>query len=124
MSTYTSLMLRSKPVSEITGIFLRFHAEEQVLRVISNKVLKVILLVKTYLIEIILGLKVTMEQVKTGKFFSVCFSRFLTSALTLRPQNTDIYVFRALFGFCNFLATCCGFWMLVRTSPSATLNLK
>ena len=33
--------------------------------------------------------------------------RFMSGCLTLRPQKTNVYHFRALFGFCNFLATCC-----------------
>ena len=61
------------------------------------------LLVKTLLMEIILRLKVTMNQVKTKKLFWGYFCRFVTSALTLRPRNTHSYVFGALSGFCNFL---------------------
>ena len=43
-----------------------------------------------------------MDQVKTNKFCFGCFCRFVTSALTLRQQKIDIYVFRAMFGFCIF----------------------
>ena len=30
------------------------------------------------------------------------FCKFVTSALTFRPRNTYLYVFRTLFDFCNF----------------------
>ena len=82
--------------------------------------IKVRLLVKTNLMEIILGLKVTMDQVKTKKFCFVYFCRFLT----LRPWNTYIYGFRALFGFCSFLATSCGFWKLGVSLFSSTLSFE
>ena len=62
--------------------------------------------------EIILGLKVTVDQVKTRKFSFGDFWRFLTSALTLNPRNPYIYVFRAMFGFGNFLGPSCEFWKL------------
>ena len=86
-----------------------------------NILIKVRLLVKTLLMEIILRLKVTMNQVKTKKLCFGYFCRFVTSALTLRPRNTYI---RALFGFCNFLATSCGFWKLGVSSFSSTLNFE
>ena len=62
--------------------------------------------------EITLWLKVTMDQVKTEKFCFAFFCRFVTSALTIRPRNSYIYVFRAYFGFCSFLATSFDFWKL------------
>ena len=43
--------------------------------------------------EIIFGLKVTIDQVKTEKFCFRCFCRFAASALTLRLRITLIYVF-------------------------------
>ena len=45
----------------------------------------------------------TMNQVKTKKLCFGYFYRFVTSALTLQPRSTYIYVFRALFSFCNSL---------------------
>ena len=50
--------------------------------------MKVRLLVKTLLMEIILRLKVALNQVKTKKLCFRYFCRFVTHALTLRPQNT------------------------------------
>ena len=44
-----------------------------------------------------------MDQVKTKIFCLGYFCRFMTSALTLRPQNTYIYVFQALLSFRNLL---------------------
>ena len=49
---------------------------------------------------------------------------FCQDVLTLRPRNTYIYVFRALFGFSRFLATSCGFRKLGVSSFSSTLNLE
>ena len=60
------------------------------------------LLVKTLSMKIILRLKVTINKVKTKNVCLRYFCRFVTSTLTLRPQNTYIYVFGALFGFLNF----------------------
>ena len=39
-------------------------------------------------------LDITMDQVKTKKLYFGYFFRFLTSALTLRPPNTYIYIFK------------------------------
>ena len=52
--------------------------------------------------EIILILKVTMDQVMTKTVCFGYFFRFVTSASTLRLRNTFKYVFKALFGFFNF----------------------
>ena len=79
---------------------------------------------KTLLMAIILGLKVTMDQVKTRKLCLGYFCRFATSALTFRPRNMYIYVFRAFFGFYNFWATSCGFWKLGVSSFSSKLNFE
>ena len=49
---------------------------------------------------------------------------FIETPLTLRPRKTYIYIFRALFGFCNFEATSCGFWKLGVSSFSSTLNFE
>ena len=57
---------------------------------------------ETHLMEIILGLKVIVGLVKTMKIWFGYLCRFLTSALTPRPQNTYICVFLALLEFCNF----------------------
>ena len=75
----------------------------------ASRLIKVRLLVKTLLMEIILRLKVAMNQVKAKKLCFGYFCRFVTRALTLRPRNTYIYVFRALCGLCSFSATSCGF---------------
>ena len=57
---------------------------------------------KTLLMEIILGLKITMNQVTTKKPCFGYFCRFASRALTLRPRKMYIYIFQAFFGFCNF----------------------
>ena len=64
------------------------------------------------------------ESSKDEKYCFGYFCRFVTSALTLRPRNTYIYVFQALFGFCNFSVTSCGFWKLGVSSFSSTLNFE
>ena len=69
--------------------------------------------------EMILGLKATMDQVQVKRFCFGYFCRFLISALTLRSRNTYIYVFRALFGFGNFLSTSCEFHKLGVSSCAA-----
>ena len=58
---------------------------------------------KMLLMEIFLRLKITMNEVKTKKLVFRYFCRFVICALlTLRLGNMYIYVFGALFGFCNF----------------------
>ena len=52
------------------------------------------------------------------------FCRFVSHALTLRPQNTYIYVSPALFDFCSFKATSCWFWKLGVSSLHSTLNFE
>ena len=79
---------------------------------------------KTLLIEIFLRLKTTMNQVKTKNLGFRYFRRFGTRALTLRPRNTYVNVFRALFGFCNFQATCCEFRKLEVSSLDSKLNFE
>ena len=59
---------------------------------------------KKLLIEIILRLKVTMNQLKTKNTFLGFFLRFVRSALALRPRTTFICAFGTLFGFFNFPA--------------------
>ena len=51
------------------------------------------LLVKTLLIDIILTLKVTINQLKRKKLCFWVFGRFIIRALTIRPRNMYIYVF-------------------------------
>ena len=70
--------------------------------------------------EIILTLKLTMDQVNTKKLCFGYFSKFMASALTCMLRITYIYVFKALFRFCNFLAS--GFWKLGVSSFSTTLK--
>ena len=72
--------------------------------------------------EIILWFKVAMDEIKTKKFCFIYFYRFVTSVFTPRPRNMDIYVFQAVFGFCDFLATSCAFWKLGVSSCSFVLN--
>ena len=59
--------------------------------------------------EIILRLKVTVNQVKTKKLCFGYFCRFVARVLTLRPRNTYIYVSQALFGFAIFKPLPVGF---------------
>ena len=75
--------------------FFWSQAEEQVLRLLTN----VRLLVKRHLMQIILGFKLTMDEVNTKKVCLWYFFRFMTSGLTLRSRNTYIYTFRVLFDF-------------------------
>ena len=74
--------------------------------------------------DIILTLKVTMNQVNTKKLCLGYFYRFVSHALTLRLRNTYAYVCQALFGFCNFYATSCGFWKIGVSSLHSTLNFE
>ena len=54
------------------------------------------------LIQIIFEWKVSVNQkVKVKPSFRY-FSWFMSGSLTLRPQKTYVYAFRALFSFCNF----------------------
>ena len=85
--------------SKITGIlffFFGFLTKEHGLRLV-----KVRSPVKTYLMEIILRLKVGMDQLKKKKLCCGYLCRFLTSALTLRPRMLIIYVIGTLFHFSN-----------------------
>ena len=72
--------------------------------------------------EIILGLKVTLNQITTEKHCFGYFGRFVTRGLTFRPQNMYIYVFQTLFGFCSFYTTSYWFWKLGLNSMHSTLN--
>ena len=89
---------------------------------------------ETHLMEIILGLKVTVGLVKAIKIWFGYLCRFLTSALSLRPQNMYIYVFLALLEFFNFfchfvvvlearsglLLFCTKFWVTRATFSAST----
>ena len=86
--------------------------------------IKISLVVKSHLMEMILGLKATMDQVQVKRFCFGYFCRFFTSALTLRSPNRYICVFRTLFGFGNFLFSSCEFHKLGVSSFSSTLNFQ
>ena len=70
--------------------------------------------------EIILRFNVTMDKVKTKKLCFGYFCRFVTNALTLRMQNTYIYIFEALFSSCNSKTTSNRFGKLGVSSFSST----
>ena len=72
--------------------------------------------------EIISGLKLSTDQVKTKNFSFSYFCRFVTSALTVRPKKTYIYCFQALFSICYFLAISFGFKNLRVSSFYSILN--
>ena len=74
--------------------------------------MKLRLLVKILVMEIILGVKVTVIIVKTKKPCFGYLSIFVTRPLALRVRNTYIYVFRAFFGFFKFQVTFCSFQKL------------
>ena len=96
-SASISLLMRSTPVHWSYQHFLWFFK----LKSPFDGLTKVRILVETLLIEINFRFMVTMDQVKRKELCFGCFSRFLTTALTLRAGNTYIYVFKALLGFCN-----------------------
>ena len=104
-STCSSLVLRSKRVHWNYRHFFRDFKPKSAF----SGLIKVRLLVKTLLMEIILTWKGSTNQIKTKKLCFGYFWWFLTSAWTLWPRNTYIYVFQVLFGFCNFEASSCGF---------------
>ena len=97
-STCTSLLLRSKPVQwNYRHLFWRFRTKERVLRVTKSKITG-----ENTFNEDLFEIEDNHESSKDEKIDFSYFYRFVTRALTLRPRNTYIYVFRALFGFCNF----------------------
>ena len=104
---------------KLPALFLRFETEEHILR--GNKCE---ISGESALMRMFLKLKITMNKVKMKKLDFRYFCRFGTRALTLRPRNTYIYVFRALFGFCNFQATCCEFSKLGVTYLDSKLNFE
>ena len=77
-------------LAKLPAFYQRFQTEEGALRLIEAKVTTEN------------AFKVTMNIVTTKKPSFGIFWRFVTSALTLRPRNTYIYVFRVLFGFFIF----------------------
>ena len=88
-SKCTSLLLRSKPIQQNYWHFLK---DFKLKRALSG-IMKERLLVKMLLMEIILGPKVTMNQVATRKPCFGYLCRFVTRALTLRLRNTYTHVF-------------------------------
>ena len=79
---------------------------------------------ETLLIELFLRSKITMNQVKTKLFKFRYFCYFVTRVLTITPRNILIYVFRAMFGFCNFKATSYFIWKVGVHSLNLTLNFE
>ena len=72
--------------------------------------MKLRLQLKMLLTQITLEWKVSMIKNRVKPFRYFC--RFMSGSLTLKPRKTYDYVFRALFGFCNFQATSCFLWKL------------
>ena len=82
---------------KLSALFLRSQTEERVLRVNKNKITgENNFHGDDFEIEGNHGLS------KDENLYFGYFCRFVTIALTLRPRKMYIYVFRALFGFCNF----------------------
>ena len=120
VSTCTTFLLCSKIIQRnYRHFFSRFQTKEQVLRVNKSKIGG-----GTYLMWIIFGLKLTIDEVKRKRVFLGYFCRFISSALILRPRNTYIYVSRVLFLFCKFLITSCGFSKLAVSSFYSTTKFK
>ena len=71
---------------------------------LQHSIIKVRLLVKTLLMEIILGLKLVMDQVKTTKLYFGYFCRFVISALTLRPGKYVYLRFSSIVWFSQLLS--------------------
>ena len=67
-----------------------------------SELIKVRLFGERLLMEITLKFKVAKNQVKTKKNYFAYFCRFFNRALTFRPRNTYINVFRILFGSSSF----------------------
>ena len=61
------------------------------------------------------------KKTRIKPLFQVC-CRFMSGFLTLTPRKTYVYVFRALFGFCNYHATSCFLQKLGTYSFGSTLN--
>ena len=72
--------------------------------------MKLRLLLKVLLIEIILGSQITLNQITTREFCFGYFCKFVTHTLTLRLRNRYIYIrFLSVICFFNFYATFCFF---------------
>ena len=82
---------------KLPAFFLRFQTEERVRRVNKSKITGQNTFNGDHF-----EIERNPESSKGKKTFWVFFYRFVTTILTLRPRNTYIYVFQALFGFCNF----------------------
>ena len=82
--------------NEITGNFLGFQTEERVLRVNKSKIIGGNSFNGNHF-----NIEGNHGSSKEKKLCFGYFCRFETSALTLRPRNTYIYLFQVLFGFCN-----------------------
>ena len=67
--------------------------------------MKLRLQLKMLLTQIIFEWKVN-QKTRRKPFFRY-FCRFMSGSLTLRPRKMYVYVFRTLFGFCNFQVTSC-----------------
>ena len=105
--------------AELPAFFLRRFETERVLRVNKGKITGENTFNGDYF-----GVEGNHESSKMIKFCFGYFCRFVTSALTRRPWNTYKYVFLALFDFCNFSATSCGFWKLGISSFPSTPNFE
>ena len=81
---------------KLPAFFLRFQTGERILKVNKSKIT-----VKNTFNGDHFETEGNHESIKDEKTFFGYFCRFVTR-VTLRPRNTYIYVFRALFGFCNF----------------------
>ena len=102
---------------KLTITFFRFQIEECVLRVNKSKITG-----ENTFNGDPFQIGDNHGSSKDKKFSFGYFCRFVTSALTLRPPNTYIYVFQALFGFCNFKATSSESWKLRVSSFYSILN--
>ena len=91
-------------IVKLPTFFSRFESEERVLRVKKGNILKKF---NAYHF----GIEGNHGSINTKKVCLWYFRRFMTSALTLRPRNTDMYIFRVLFAFTNF-------WSLLVAFPS------
>ena len=99
-STCTSLLLHRKPVQrKYRRFLLKFQTKEQVLNANKSKITS-----ESTFNEDHSRIEGTHGLIKDKKLCFGYFCRFVINGLTLRPRNTYTYVFRALFGFCNFFS--------------------
>lgn len=105
---------------KITCIFFKdFKPKSTLYRLIRQR-----FLVKMFLMEIILEVKITMNIATTKKLCFGYLCRSLTCALTLTRRNTYVYSFGAFFNFINFKATCCDIQKLGLKLFHFTLNFE